>query len=150
MNNRKIRAGILAAVVAATGAFGLAACSSEGSSSSSSSESSAAEEGAEEGGEAAAEDIDVTADLEAARQAVVDGLEEDPAQTQIMLAPDVTEPTYKYGLLVMPFVATDAAEQVTGTVNIDGDGNYTIEAVSAASGTTYQIDQDGTISEVAE
>ncbi len=66
-----------------------------------------------------------------------------------MLAADVDRPTQKYGLLVMPFVKSDAAEKVTGTVTIDG-GKYTIDAVSAATGKTWQIDQDGVITEKTE
>ena len=136
MNTKTMRAGGLAVLIAATGAFGLTACSSD---------DGAAGTDTEVSQEAA---VDVATDLETAKAAVDEALAgEDWAQ--VMLASDVDSPTVKYGLMVMPFVKTDAAERVTGTVNIDG-GNYTIEAVSAATGQTWQIDQDGNISEAAE
>ncbi|WP_062318120.1 hypothetical protein [Demequina maris] len=137
MINSKVRATGLALLIAATGSFGLTACASDN---------------AAPGASAAAEEqsaVDVAADLQTARQAVLDALESDPSWTQVMLASDVTQPTQKYGLLVMPFVATEAASRVTGTVNIDGD-KFVIEADSAATGQTWQIDQDGTITEVTE
>ena len=134
MNTTKMRAAVLATLIAATGTFGLAACSSGDTAPAASQNQSA--------------DVDVADDLTTARQAVEDALAEDASLTQIMLAGDVKQPTEKYGLLVMPFVKSDAAERVTGTVNVK-DGKYVIEAVSAESGTTYQIDQDGTISEAS-
>ncbi|MET2011084.1 hypothetical protein ABXJ56_05990 [Microbacterium chocolatum] len=137
MNSSKIRAGVLASVVFLTGAFGLAGCSSDGGPTS---------DGA---GTAQSATSDVATDLETARQAVEDALAENPDWSQVMLAGDVTQPTQKYGLLVMPFVKSDAAEKVTGTVTID-DGRYVIEAESAASGETWQIDQDGAISQVSD
>ncbi|WP_425836887.1 hypothetical protein [Microbacterium sp. PA5] len=132
MNTNKMRAATLATLIFATGAFGLTACSTTP---------------ADNGSQTEVADVDVAADLQAARQAVVDALAEDPSWKQVMLAGDVQQPTEKYGLLVMPFVKSEAAERVTGTVNIDG-GKYVIEAESAATGQTWQIDQDGNISEV--
>lgn len=134
MNNTKVRATCLALLIAATGAFGLTACSSDGGS-----------EGSSEGTQV---DVDVAEDLETARQAVLDALADDD-WAQVMLASDVDAPTVKYGLMVMPYVASEAAARVTGTVSIDG-GNFVIEAESAATGQTWQIDQDGTITEVTE
>ena len=125
-------------LVAVTGAFGLSACSNGGT--------TPAPESARNESEV---EIDVREDLTNARQAVADALAEDDSWTQIMLASDVEAPTVKYGLLVVPFTASDAAERVTGTVNIS-DGKYTIEADSAATGETWQIDQDGTITQVTE
>lgn len=122
----------LGLVIAFTGVAGLTACSSSGDKPAAS--SAAAESTA-----------DVAGDLTTARQAVLDALK-DKDWAQVMLASDVAEPTVKYGLMVMPFVKTDKAERVTGTVNVDG-GKFVIEAVSAADGKTWQIDQDGTITE---
>ena len=135
MKTTKMRATGLAIVIAATGAFGLTACSED---SAAPAESAGVEQSA----------VDVATDLETARQAVLDALADDD-WAQVMLASDVTEPTVKYGLMVMPFAPTEAAERVTGTVNIDG-GKFVIEAVSAATGQTWQIDQDGNITEVTE
>ncbi|MFV0451981.1 MAG: hypothetical protein ACK5LS_07020 [Propioniciclava sp.] len=134
MNNSVTR--ITAAAAAGVLALGLAGCSGG---------SEPAASGAAGGGPEACAAL--TPDLETARQAVLDGLAEDDSLTQIMLAGDVEAPTQKYGLLVMPFVKSDAAEKVTGTVNIDG-GNFVVEAEDA-EGLTCQIDQDGTISEAA-
>lgn len=134
MKRNKVLATGLGLLVAFSGAFGLTACSSD------------AEGG--ETAESAQTDVDVATDLQTARQAVLDALADDD-WAQVMLASDVEEPTVKYGLMVMPFVATDAAARVTGTVSIDG-GNFVIEAESAATGQVWQIDQDGTITEVTE
>lgn len=119
--------------VALTGAFGLAACGgSDGGGGSSVTDTA---------------DVDVAEDLENARKAVADALADDDSWDQIMLASDVDSPTVKYGLLVVPYSFSDAASRVQGTVTID-DGEYTIEADSAADDRTWQIDQDGTITEV--
>ncbi|WNM25166.1 hypothetical protein [Demequina capsici] len=134
MNIKKVQTSGLALLIAATGALGLAACSSDGSSTSGDTAAAAASCDA------------VTTDLTTARQAVVDALADDD-WAQVMLASDVDAPTVKYGLMVMPFVKTDAASKVTGTVTIT-DGAYTIEAVDASTDVTCQIDQDGTITEV--
>ena len=134
MNKNKINAAVLATLIAASGAFGLTACSSDSNAGSSQVDVS---------------EVDVADDLTTARQAVEDALAEDPTWAQVMLAGDVKQPTEKYGLLVMPFVKSDAAKRVTGTVAIE-DGKYVIEAESAATGETWQIDQDGTITQVAE
>lgn len=130
---RKVLTTGLGLLVALTGAFGLTACSSD------------------DGGSAAettTADVDVAGDLQTARQAVLDALADDD-WAQVMLASDVDAPTVKYGLMVMPYVASDAAARVTGTVTIDG-GAFVIEAESAATGETWQIDQDGTITQVTE
>lgn len=135
MNIKKVQATGAALLIAAMGTFGLAACSSDTGST-----------GGEDGGAASAACEALTTDLETAKTAVDDALADDD-WAQVMLASDVSEPTVKYGLMVMPFVKTDAAERVTGTVNIDG-GNYVIEAEDA-DGAICQIDQDGTITEAA-
>ncbi|WHP16875.1 hypothetical protein [Cellulomonas sp. ES6] len=129
----------LSLVVALTGVFGLAACGSDdsGSTGGTSSEQQAASES------------DIAEDLENARKAVADALAEDDSWAQIMLASDVQAPTVKYGLLVVPYTYSDAASRIQGTITIDG-GKYTIDGDSAATGQTWQIDQDGTITEVTE
>ncbi len=136
MKNDKLRAAVLALLIAATGTFGLTACTSG--------------DGGNDGDTAATAtvNVDVATDLQVARQAVLDALADDD-WAQVMLASDVDAPTIKYGLMVMPFAETEAAARVTGTVTID-DGNFVIEAESAATGETWQIDQDGEISQVAE
>jgi len=135
MNTSKMRAAVLATLIVTTGAFGLAGCASENPGGDSSQNQTT--------------EVDVATDLQTARQAVVDALADNPDWAQVMLAGDVKQPTEKYGLLVMPFVKSEAAKRVTGTVNIDG-GKYVIEAESAATGDTWQIDQDGNISQVTD
>lgn len=138
MNKNKVRAGGLAVLIAATGAFGLSACASD------------AEEGAGSETEVTQDaTVDVADDLELARATVLEALEDDPSWTQVMLASDVDAPTQKYGLLVMPYVSSDAAARVQGTITIDGE-DFTIDAESAATGDTWQIDQDGDITQVTE
>jgi len=127
----------LGVVLGLTGLFGLTACGSGDGDS-----------GANASAEQAA-DVDIKDDLENAKTAVADALAEDDSWAQIMLASDVKAPTVKYGLLVVPYTASDAASRVQGTVDIK-DGKFTIEGDSAATGQTWQIDQDGKISEVSE
>lgn len=138
--NKALKTG-LSLVVAATAVFGLAACGSDDNGGSSSNDSSS--------GEQAASESDIAEDLENARTAVADALAEDDSWAQIMLASDVQAPTVKYGLLVVPYTYSDAASRIQGTINIDG-GKYTIDGDSAATGQTWQIDQDGNITEVSE
>lgn len=138
MKHNKVLTTGLGIAVALIGVFGLTAC---GSSDDSGSGSSAGSE--------AASESDITEDLENARTAVADALAEDDSWAQVMLASDVTAPTVKYGLLVVPYTFSDAASRIQGTINIE-DGKYTIDGDSAATGLTWQIDQDGTITEVTE
>lgn len=135
MNSNKVLSTGLGLLVAVSGVLGLAACggSSDDSGSGSTSASSRVA-------------VDVTDDLQNARKAVADALAKDHNWTQIMLASDVDAPTVKYGLLVVPYTASHAAKRVQGTVTIT-DGKYKIEAESAATGKTWLIDQDGTITE---
>jgi hypothetical protein len=135
--NRVLTTG-LGIAVALTGVFGLTACGSDDDGGS----------GTSAGSEQASES-DITEDLQNARTAVADALAEDDSWAQVMLASDVTAPTVKYGLLVVPYTYSDAASRIQGTVNIDG-GKYTIDGDSAATGKTWQIDQDGAITEVTE
>ncbi|NTW40077.1 MAG: hypothetical protein HGA44_09335 [Cellulomonadaceae bacterium] len=134
MKRNKVMTTGLGLLIAIAGLSGVTACSSDSGSKDT------------ETAVTAASTVDVATDLQAARQAVLDALADDD-WAQVMLASDVDVPTVKYGLMVMPFAPTDAAERVTGTVSIDG-GKFKIEAVSAATGQTWQIDQDGTITEV--
>ncbi|SDL24594.1 hypothetical protein [Tessaracoccus oleiagri] len=126
----------LGLLITLTGALGLTACSGDAGSAAPAASSSAAA------------DIDVAEDLEVARQTVLEALEDDDWK-QVMLASDVDAPTVKYGLLVMPYTYSEKTSRVQGTIEVDG-GNFTIEADSAATGQTWQIDQDGTITEVTE
>ena len=125
-------------LVAVTGAFGLTACGSGDDSAAGPSSS-----------ESQAPDVAVAPDLAAARPAGADAPAEDARWAQSLLASDLKDPTGKYGLLVVPFVPSDAASRVQGTVDIK-DGKYTIEADSAETGETWQIDQDGTITPAGE
>ncbi len=139
MNHRKITTAGLSLAFGVAGILGLTACSSDSDDSSAPAASAGIEQSAS----------DVATDLQTARQAVLDALADDD-WAQVMLASDVDGPTIKYGLMVMPFVQTEAADRVTGTVNVAEDGSFVIEAVSAATGKTWQIDQDGSITEVTE
>ena len=137
MKNKKLLTSGLGVVVALTGVFGLTACAGDDGS------------GGTSAGEQAASESDIAEDLENARTAVADALAEDDSWAQIMLASDVTAPTVKYGLLVVPYTYSEAASRIQGTVTIDG-GSYTIDGDSAETGQTWQIDQDGTITEVTD
>lgn len=137
MKTNKVLTTGLGIVVALTGAFGLTACGSDSGDGGGTSQNQAASES------------DIAEDLENARTAVADALAEDDSWNQIMLASDVTAPTVKYGLLVVPYSFSDAASRIQGTVTIT-DGKFTIDGDSAETGTTWQIDQDGVITEVSE
>ncbi|HHW83504.1 MAG TPA: hypothetical protein GX743_06795 [Actinomycetales bacterium] len=141
MNTKKMWTTGLALMIA-VGALGASGCGNGGSNEPAPGGNAATQEVTEEA------TVDVADDLQRARQAVLDALADDD-WAQVMLASDVDQPTVKYGLMVMPFVASDAASRVTGTVNVDG-GNFVIEAESATTGQTWQIDQDGNITEKAE
>lgn len=143
MKRNKILTTGLGLALAVTATFGLAACGSDDSEATGSS-ASATTAGSDAAADEAPADVDVAADLEAARTAVVDALAEDDSWGQIMLASDVKAPTVKYGMLVVPYTPSDAASRVQGTVTIT-DGAFTIDADSAATGDTWVIDQDGAI-----
>lgn len=141
MKRNKVLTTGLGLLIAVSGAFGLAACGSGGSGGTETPADTPAAE------ETTQEEVDLAEDLQNARQAVADALAEDDSWAQIMLASDVQAPTVKYGLLVVPYVHSDAAARVQGTIAIDG-GKFTIDAESAATGLTWRIDQDGNITEV--
>ncbi|MHA6524000.1 hypothetical protein [Tessaracoccus sp. G1721] len=136
MKTNKILTTGLGLLIALTGALGVTAYSGDNGAGTAAQSSQATQ------------NIDVAADLETARQTVLEALEDDD-WAQVMLASDVDAPTVKYGLLVMPYTYSEATERVQGTIEIDG-GKFTIEADSAETGKTWQIDQDGTITEVTE
>lgn len=90
-------------------------------------------------------EIDVYQDLQDLHAVVSQNLEVDgTVMEQIMLADDVSTPEMKYGMLVVPFYPSDSVMRHTRTVDID-NGNFTIEVVSAETGLTWTIDQDGVI-----
>ncbi|AQX15421.1 hypothetical protein BCR15_03890 [Tessaracoccus lapidicaptus] len=136
MNTNKILTTGLGLLIALTGALGVTACSSDNGAGTATQSSQAAAS------------VDVAEDLENARLTVLEALEDDD-WAQVMLASDVDAPTVKYGLLVMPYTYSEATSRVQGTIEIDG-GDFTIEADSAETGKTWQIDQDGNITEVTE
>lgn len=142
MNRNKALTSGLGLLIAATATFGLTACGGD---------TTAKEPGGTPAAEETAQaEVDIAEDLENARQAVAGALAEDDSWAQIMLASDVEAPTVKYGLLVVPYTYSDAAARVQGTIQITDGSEFTIEAESAATGLTWQIDQDGAITEVTD
>jgi hypothetical protein len=98
---------------------------------------------------AAAEESEAfVADMEAGVKIVNDAVAEEPATTKIMLASDVEQPTQKYGMWVMPYYPSEAVEKFTMTIEID-NGDFVVECVSAATGKTWQMDQDGNMTEAS-
>lgn len=135
----RVATGAVLALVLATG---LGACSGSSDAPASGAASSTSSTSTEDAG--------THADLEAARQTILSTLEERGELPEIYLASDVKKPEEKYGMLVVPYVHSEATEKLTTSiVKIDG-GNFTIGAISAATGTEWQIDQDGNISEAAK
>lgn len=128
----------LALALALTGSSALAACSG--------SDAPAASDSAAQG-----EDAETKADLELARKTILDTLADNPDLDQIYLASDVKKPTEKYGMLVVPYAYSEATEKLTTSiVKIEKGPKFIIGAVAAESQKTWEIDQDGKISEKSE
>ena len=90
-------------------------------------------------------DVDVYQDLQDVRTIVAENLEwGGTVWDDIMLADDVPSPEMKYGLLVVPFFPSELVARHTRTVSIDS-GNFVVEIVSAETGLSWTIDQDGVI-----
>lgn len=132
----------LAATLAVTLGAGLGACSSDSSSSDAATTQSASAEAAD------GEDAETKADLELARQTILDTLADNPDLDQIYLASDVKKPTEKYGMLVVPYAYSEATEKLTTSiVKIESGPKFVIGAVAVESQKTWEIDQDGNITE---
>lgn len=126
--------------------FGLAACGDDAGATAPAANAPAVEVPAVV--EEAPAEVDVLEDLQGAREAVAENINwGDQTWEQIMLADDVPSPEMKYGLLVVPFHMTDAGARHTRTVSIDGSGNFVVEVTSADTGITWQIDQDGNVTQ---
>jgi len=94
---------------------------------------------------ASVEEVDVYEDLQEVLAVVSENLFwGDNAWEQIMLADDVPSPEMKYGLLVVPFFPSDLVQRHTRTVDIN-NGNFSIEIISADTGLSWFINQDGVI-----
>lgn len=143
MKTSILRIGLAAILAVALGA-GLGACSSDSSSSSATTQGAPAEA-------ADGEDAETKADLELARQTILDTLAENPDLDQIYLASDVKKPTEKYGMLVVPYAYSEATEKLTTSiVKIEPGPKFVIGAVAAESQKTWEIDQDGNIAEATK
>ncbi len=140
MKNSLIRIALAATLALGLGA-GMSACSSDTGSESGSASTAVASD---------SEDAETKADLELALKTVNDTLASNPDLTQIYLAADVDKPTEKYGMLVVPYVHSDATEKLTTSIVEISDGKFTIGAVAKESQKTWEIDQDGNISEKTE
>ncbi len=147
MRNTIIRTAAVAAV-AAVGMFGLAACGGSGDATPGGSGAAETEVVETEGADGEESEAFVT-DLKDGVTIISEKVAEDPAATQVMLASDVDQPTQKYGMWVMPYYPSDAVESYIMTVQVDG-GKFHVEAVSAESGKTWRMDQDGNLTEVTE
>lgn len=144
MKSTLLRAG-LAVVVAASAAFGLSACGgSEGAASGN--ESGTSSDSAVAGDESEA----FVADMKEGVQIINDKIAEQADMTQIMLASDVEQPTQKYGMWVMPYYPSEAVESYTMSIQITNGTDFVVTAVSAESGKTWTMDQDGNMAEVTE
>ncbi|MDR2619880.1 MAG: hypothetical protein LBC29_01950 [Propionibacteriaceae bacterium] len=87
------------------------------------------------------------ADMKAGVKIVNDMLVNEPNTTKIMLADDVEQPTQKYGMWVMPYYPSDAVKKFTMTIEVK-DGKFVVTCISAATGKTWQMDQDEKMTEV--
>lgn len=144
MKNKLTRVSI-AAVIAGSAAFGLAACG--GSDAPADKPSASQGENSEESGEES--EAFVTA-MQDGVKIVADQLAVAPGGTQIMLASDVTDPTQKYGMWVMPYAPDkEVVSKFISTIQVDGD-KFVVTATSAETGKVWEMDQDGNLTEAAE
>jgi hypothetical protein len=67
-----------------------------------------------------------------------------------MLASDVEKPTQKYSMWVLPYYPSEAVEKYTMTIQIEDGAAFHVTAVSAETGKTWQMDQDGDMTEAAD
>ncbi|QWW20407.1 hypothetical protein I6B53_04825 [Schaalia sp. 19OD2882] len=146
MKNSIIRTALAATLALGLGA-GLAACG--GATTGGDAAASGAATSSQSAGSQTAqgEDAETKADLELALKTVKDTLAEQPDLPKVYLAGDVDKPTEKYGMLVVPYKHSDATEKLTTSIVEIKDGKYVIGALAKESQKTWQIDQDGNISE---
>ncbi|MDR1354812.1 MAG: hypothetical protein LBJ43_00810 [Propionibacteriaceae bacterium] len=88
-------------------------------------------------------------DMKDAVKIINDMVAQQPGMTQIMLASDVEQPTQKYGMWVMPYYPSDAIKKFTMTVPIKNGSEFFVTCISAATDKTWQMDQDGKMTEAA-
>lgn len=147
MKNKLTRVSI-AAVVSLSAAFGVAAC---GSDSPNESKPSASQEGGSDAAENSGEESEAfVAAMQEGVTIVAEQLAAAPGATQIMLASDVTDPTQKYGMWVMPYAPDkEVVSKFISTIQVDGD-KFFVTATSAETGKVWEMDQDGNMTEAAE
>lgn len=147
---KKLAQASLALALAATAAFGLAGCGSSGDNAPSGSDSGSSQP-ADGGDEAPAGESEAfVQDLQDGVDMINDKIAEEAGMTQIMLASDVDQPTQKYGMWVLPYYPSDAVEKFTKQIQIDGGTKFVVTAVSAETGKTWTMDQDGNMTEAGE
>lgn len=138
MNDTLKRFGIIAAL-AATGVVGLAGCGSD----------DAADGGAATGSSEESEAF--VADMQEGVDIVNAQIEEvGTPMDQIMLASDVEQATQKYGMWVMPYYPSEAVAEFQSTIQITDGTDFQLTATSADSGTEWNMDQDGNLTEAGE
>ncbi len=146
MKNNILRAGFVMAV-AVTATFGLSACGSSdkgGSSSDATSTSQAADDSKKsDSGESEA----FVKDLQDGVKLINDQIAQESGMTQIMLASDVDQPTQKYGMWVLPYKPSEAVEKFTKQIQIEEGTKFVVTAVSKETGKTWNMDQDGNMTE---
>ncbi|MDR1393425.1 MAG: hypothetical protein LBJ62_05605 [Bifidobacteriaceae bacterium] len=134
MMKRTVRASALS-VIALAMALSLGACGDGGTS----------------GGDDTSADVQESAafiaDMQEGVKIINDQLEVEPGMEQIMLASDVDHPTQKYNLWVMPYYPSEAVTKYTMTIQIKDGKDFHVTAVSADTGKTWRMDQDGKMTE---
>ncbi|MCF2707025.1 hypothetical protein I6E29_07070 [Arcanobacterium haemolyticum] len=143
MKNKLMRTA-LAVAIAATMSVGLTACGSDSGSSSDKASSESKDAGAKnESGESEA----FVNDMKEGVKIINDKIAEEPGMTQIMLASDVDQPTEKYGMWVMPYYPSDAVKKYTMSIQIEDGTKFVVTCVSAETEKTWEMDQDGNMTE---
>ncbi|MFT3942913.1 MAG: hypothetical protein QM705_03705 [Ancrocorticia sp.] len=143
MKKTMLRAGF-AMAMAVTATFGLSACGSSDGGSGAAATSQAAEEAPKSNSD---ESEAFVADLEAGVKLINDQIAQESGMTQVMLASDVDQPTQKYGMWVLPYKPSEAVEKFTKQIQITDGTKFVVTAVSAETGKSWSMDQDGAMAE---
>ncbi len=141
----------MAALLALGLTTGLAACGgSDDGASGTASQSESADGGSAADAGDTGESAEFVQDLQDGVDLINDKIAEQAGMTQIMLASDVDQATQKYGMWVLPYYPSDAVKKYTMQIQIENGTDFVVTAISAATDKTWEMDQDGTMTEKTE
>lgn len=136
-------------MIAAGTAFGVAGCGESNEAAETGAKDEAVTEEVTEEAAEGEESPEFIADMADGVEVVNEQISKEGDTSQVMLASDVEKPTQKYGMWVLPYHPSDAVEKYTMQIEVE-NGNFVVTAVSAETGKTWTMDQDGNMEEAAE